>query len=111
MDVLGDEMRPGEQLAGLAIDRHHHEDHAVVRQVLTIAQERMPGATVAEAVDQDRAGWHAPPLLRRLSREFQHAADLRQQYALRRNPHLRTEVSIEHHVPVLAMNRHGIPWA
>ena len=78
VQVLGDEMRAGDQLADSRSTAIMTKTTPLSVRCSRSRKMRVPVAAVAEAVDQDGPGGDPPAVLRRLPGELQHAADLRQ---------------------------------
>ena len=54
-DAAGDEVGPGDELAGVLVDRQHGEQQPVLREVAAVAQDDVADVADALAVDE-----HAP---------------------------------------------------
>ncbi len=106
LEALGDQVRPGDQLAGLAVD-HDGDDHdPIVGEVLAVTELHLAVAAISEAIHQDGAGADLAALGGAVPGELQDAADLRQQDPIGRDPGLRAQLAVEHHVAELAVDRH-----
>ncbi|MBR2484306.1 MAG: hypothetical protein IKB53_06150, partial [Oscillospiraceae bacterium] len=52
-EAAADDVRAGDQLALVAVDAHHHDDQAVLAEVLAVTQHHIAHVAHAQAVHQD----------------------------------------------------------
>ena len=105
-EAAGDDLRSGDDLPGLAIDRDDDHQDAVLGKRPAVADHHLADRADREAIDVDVA--RLDPLSHGdlLGRDLDHVADLGEGDVLSRDAVLQRQIGIERHVPVLAVERH-----
>ena len=96
--------RRAAQGALLAVDRDDDHHHALLGQLLAVAQHAVPDVA-HRAVDVDVAGGHLAVAADPLGVQLDHVAVLAQQHLGRVQAHGEREAGVVHHVAVLAVDR------
>ena len=86
-EAAADDVRAGHQTALVPVDGHHHDDQAVLAQVLAVAQHHVAHIAHAQAVHQHRAGGNLLAQVAALAVHLDHLPDLRDDDVLAGHAH------------------------
>ena len=116
-DVVGaadeaarDDLGRADEVAGLAVDGHDHEEHAVLRERAAVADDDVADLPDRDAVDIDVASLDpiAAPS-RAVGRDLDRLAVLEDEDALGRDPDLLRDPAVLDEHPELAVDRDEVP--
>ena len=105
-----DQVRARHHRAGGALHGEHDDDHAVLGQLLTVAEDHVVGFLDAQAVDVDVAG--ADPLAGAADAvriDLHDSAVVHGHHPVGGNPHRPCQLGVQRQVTVLAVHGHEVP--
>ena len=107
-ESAGYDIRSGEQAVRSPFQSKHHDDNAVLRQMLSVAKHDVSNIAHAKTVHKDRACVYLVHDLRRLVIQLQHIARLDDKDILLRDTQRFRDLRVCLKVTVLAVHRNGI---
>ena len=108
-EAAGDELRRGDGVAGLGVDRHDGDEDAVGGQLLAVAQHDALGVAELEAVDEHHAGRYLVDDLAVVGVQLEHVAVLEDEDVLVGDARLARQLGVEVLHAVLAVDRDEEP--
>src|SRR6185369_9727684 len=107
-ESAGNKIGAGDELAGLLMDRHDGEHHAVFRQMTPIPDDDVTDVAHAFAVDKNFADLNGRNFSCAMGGQFQHVAVFENKTILFRDTDVLCKPSVAHQMAILTVDRHEI---